>query len=245
MVYIELLTFGFILSLIFSRFNVKAVVKSILWIILYFGLMILCERQSDYCSLMILIILIYMYKKEDTVNIKPKNFLVYTSCGIVLNEAVTLVSLLLVKAVTSATVYHNLVKETNIYNNEINGQFVYLLCAVGILAPLAEELLFRYMIVERVFAEEAKFTRIVVPAIMYGLAHQNIIEIIGGIILGLILDYLYIETKDFIVPLAIHMGLNIGAVFAAKTNIVIYLYIAAIVIIVMWRISERYNRKIK
>lgn len=236
---------GFILSLIFSRFHVKAVIKSILWIVLYFVLMILCERQSDYCSLMILIILIYMYKKEEVINMNPKKCLVYTSCGVVLNEAITLVSFLLVKALTSPKVYNNIVEETNNYNNGITGEFVYLLCVVGFLAPLAEELLFRYMIVGRVFADEAKFTRIVVPAIMYGLAHQNAIEIIGEIILGLILDYLYIETKDFIVPLAIHIGLNISAIFAAKTNIVMYLYVAALVIMVMWRFSERYNQKIK
>lgn len=240
MSYIYILGIGFILCLVFSKLNLVGITKSILWVLLYFCLMILFERQSDYAAVMALIILYYSYKKEDNIiRLKPIRLLKSVSSGIIINQAITYISIFIVWLLLDAKTFSTVSKDVIQYNTEISGEFFYLICTSGFLVPLAEELLFRYMMVGRIFKNEKFITRLIVPALICGLAYQVLLQMIIAFLFSLILNYIYIKTNDIMTTVGIHMGINIGAVFAIETGLVVYVYLGAIILLIGLSMVEK------
>lgn len=80
-----------------------------------------------------------------------------------------------------------------------------------ILAPIAEELMFRGVILRRLSAVSGRFA-IIVSAMCFGLMHGNLLQAILGFILGLIFGYAAVKTGSLILPIIGHMCMNFMAV---------------------------------
>lgn len=85
---------------------------------------------------------------------------------------------------------------------------VQILC-VGIIIPIMEELIFRGMIYKRVRSESSAKHAIIYSALFFGLYHGNLIQMIYGMLAGLLLAYLYEKYGSLKAPVLGHVLMNI------------------------------------
>ena len=92
-----------------------------------------------------------------------------------------------------------------IFTQIISKPYGYL--AIGLLVPLAEEIVFRGAIL-RVLLEwmgdRMHWVAIVVSALLFGVMHGNLPQFTHGFLLGLLLGWMYYRTRSIIPGLALH-----------------------------------------
>ncbi|WP_408071565.1 lysostaphin resistance A-like protein [Butyrivibrio sp. JL13D10] len=81
-----------------------------------------------------------------------------------------------------------------------------------ILAPIFEELLFRYSVIgyARRYGE---WNAIIVSALIFGLIHTNIFQFFYAFLLGIILGYVYVYTRRLIYTIIMHITFNFFGAF--------------------------------
>ncbi len=92
------------------------------------------------------------------------------------------------------------------------GQAMVQLLGLGVLVPLAEELIFRGLIYTRIRKRIPAGAAIFFSALLFALFHGNVIQMIFAFPLALILAWLYERSGWFACPLAFHMGANLTAI---------------------------------
>ncbi len=88
---------------------------------------------------------------------------------------------------------------------------------VGLLVPLAEEMVFRGAILRvllKVFNEQWHWVAIVLSALLFGLAHGNMPQFFHASLIGLLLGWMYYRT-DSILPGVVFHWMNNSIAFAA------------------------------
>ena len=127
---------------------------------------------------------------------------------------------------------------------------VTLLLYVLILAPIIEEALFRYLI----FNIIRKFLKdrwaIIIQAVLFGLYHGNIVQIIYAFLLGLLLGWIRAKTEHLLYCLIFHCLFNITGVMLdnfAKTEQTLYMSVLmplltfAASVYIVWSINRSYG----
>ncbi len=79
--------------------------------------------------------------------------------------------------------------------------------AIGIMAPLAEEVVFRGAILRtllNVFSQRQHWIAITVSAIIFGAIHMNLAQGIHGFLMGLLLGWMYYRTHSIIPGVIMH-----------------------------------------
>ncbi|MBQ3489819.1 MAG: CPBP family intramembrane metalloprotease [Clostridia bacterium] len=94
--------------------------------------------------------------------------------------------------------------------------------SVGILAPLLEELFFRKLLIDRL-RPLGKAVSILLPAFLFALFHMSATQLIYAFAVGVILAYLYYETGNYWLTVAVHALFNwisgfIPMLFLPKLN---------------------------
>lgn len=84
----------------------------------------------------------------------------------------------------------------------------------GLISPLAEEIVFRGLIYNRMRRYFGKMLSVVVCGIMFGVYHGNLVQGVYGCILGIAITYSYEWFGSFFAPVLFHAIANI-AVFVA------------------------------
>lgn len=92
------------------------------------------------------------------------------------------------------------------------GQAMVQLFGLGILVPLAEELIFRGLLYTRIRQRIPAGAAIFFSALLFALFHGNVIQMVFAFPLALVLAWLYERSGWFACPLAFHMGANLTAV---------------------------------
>lgn len=92
------------------------------------------------------------------------------------------------------------------------GQGAVQLFGLGILVPLAEELIFRGLIYTRIRQRIPAGGAIFFSALLFALFHGNMIQMVFAFPLALVLAWLYERSGWFACPLAFHMGANLTAI---------------------------------
>lgn len=92
------------------------------------------------------------------------------------------------------------------------GQAMVQLLGLGVLVPLAEELIFRGLIYTRIRKRIPAGAAIFFSALLFALFHGNVIQMVFAFPLALILAWLYERSGWFACPLAFHMGANLTAI---------------------------------
>lgn len=87
-----------------------------------------------------------------------------------------------------------------------------LILAVVILAPLAEELIFRGMIYERMKHYASVPVSVIVSALLFGIYHANMVQFIYASLMGILLALYYEKSGSLITCIAAHMAMNAFAV---------------------------------
>lgn len=93
----------------------------------------------------------------------------------------------------------------------LSGNAFFTILSAGILAPLVEELCFRYWMFD-IAKEKSEKYKIIVSALMFGLAHFNVIQSTYAFIMGLVLGTVYSKTKNLWCSILIHFAMNMSSV---------------------------------
>ena len=152
------------------------------------------------------------YKDEHFINrLQIKDIVKYLWWGIMLNLFVsTIIELLPSSLVTG--------KYNSLMNIAVSGNFFIVLFATGILTPVIEELLFRYGIIKimRGKATDKKHISdnkaVLISAILFGIAHFNIIQSVYAFLLGLIMGKIYVKSGNILTSIYVHIGVNASSV---------------------------------
>ena len=79
----------------------------------------------------------------------------------------------------------------------------------GIITPVAEELVFRGIVLSRLNLGFGVTPAIILSALMFGIYHGNLVQGIYGTLMGLIIGYVYIKYDALVYPILVHSGANI------------------------------------
>ena len=82
-----------------------------------------------------------------------------------------------------------------------------ILCSV-VIAPFTEEFLFRKLLIERLY-KHGELVAILTSAVLFGLMHQNVYQVVYATGVGLVLGYLYCKTGSYLSVTALHMIVNL------------------------------------
>lgn len=91
--------------------------------------------------------------------------------------------------------------------------------AVGILAPLAEEIVFRGAILRTLLAMMSKknhWVAIMISAAIFGAVHGNVAQFVNALVIGLLLGWMFYRTKSIIPGILLHWVNNTVAYVLAN-----------------------------
>lgn len=154
-----------------------------------------------------IIIIIYLYKKNQIKesNLSLKNYFPLISLGI-----------------SIAIIYNMIIFKFNtptLNNNSIS--LTTLIISSGIIGPIYEEILFRYIFYNRLKAKYKVKKSIIINSIVFSIIHISPIKMIYAFILGIILNVYYEKYKNIKVPILIHIGANIIVLFLTEYNLIV------------------------
>ena len=78
----------------------------------------------------------------------------------------------------------------------------------GVVGPIIEELMFRKLILDRLYPYGEKLS-ILVSALLFALFHGNLTQFIYAFLLGTVFGYLYCHTGKILYPILLHMAINL------------------------------------
>ena len=79
---------------------------------------------------------------------------------------------------------------------------------VGIIGPIVEELMFRKLLIDRLY-RYGEAIAVFVPALMFGLFHGNLYQFFYAFLLGVALSYIYVRSGKILYPILLHMFMNL------------------------------------
>lgn len=83
---------------------------------------------------------------------------------------------------------------------------------LGVLVPIAEELIFRGLIYQRMKRLMPLWAAALLSSLLFAAYHGNMIQMIFAFPMALVLVWIYERGKGFIFPVLFHMGANLAAV---------------------------------
>ncbi len=93
------------------------------------------------------------------------------------------------------------------------GQSPILLILTTVIAgPIAEELIFRYMVFGRMRFYLGARTGIILSALLFGLYHANLVQFIYCTVLGLIFAFIYNKFGNLWITIGAHMAINLAGI---------------------------------
>lgn len=159
-------------------------------------------------NILIVVPLIIMALKKKDENVFKKldkdEIGIYLSFGIMINIIISFI-------VESIPMNNNSEFHNALMQLATSGNFIITLFTTGILAPIMEELFFRFAILEINKNRNPK-NIIIISSLIFGIAHLNIIQGCYAFIIGLILGYTYYKTKNIFTTILIHIGVNASSV---------------------------------
>ncbi len=165
---------------------------------------------------------------QERVGIKPfnKKALPYIVClGICVLYSVNLIISL---AITYLPVPESWIKMLNENSDAIlsSGMFMQIL-TVAIIGPIAEELLFRGLMLGSLSKHCNKWLAIIATSLIFGLVHGHPIGIIYASCLGILMGWLYCKTESLIAPIIFHMIYNLFSLASPNMNDSTFLIVGA------------------
>lgn len=110
----------------------------------------------------------------------------------------------------------------------------------GIVGPIFEEILFRYVFYNRLKTKYSIKKSIIINSIVFAIIHISPIKIIYAFIIGIILNTYYEKYNNIKVPILIHIAANIIAIFLTEYNLIVLL-LAIINLIITILIIRKIN----
>jgi len=174
-----------------------------------------------------IITIIYLLKKnhQKEKKIPSKKYFPLISLGLSISILLNMLIFLIYPPQTSATI-----------------PSLTLFISSGIVGPIYEEILFRYLLYNRLAKVYSKKKALFITTILFSLIHLSPIKIIYAFILGIILNFTYQKHRNLIAPILIHIAANTIALFLYEYNTYI-LILSLISTLLSIKITTSYNNK--
>lgn len=88
----------------------------------------------------------------------------------------------------------------------------------GTISPLAEEVVFRGVIYNRLRRFYGPTVGIVVSGVLFGVFHGNLVQGVYGACLGMLMAYLYERSRRFLIPFLFHAVANLAVYTTAQID---------------------------
>lgn len=128
--------------------------------------------------------------------------------------------------------------------------------SLAVLVPISEELVFRGLLFKRLRERGTYMQAALYSAVVFGIMHGNLVQMLYGFILGMMLSYLCEKYGSVKAPIAAHIVMNLLSVLAtefkladwmAESNMrigiitIICAFVASTMFVLVQRIEERPN----
>lgn len=100
-----------------------------------------------------------------------------------------------------------------VMKNTLDNSILLQLVVLGVLTPVLEELLFRGIIYKRLKTYCDVTIAAYIAAIIFGIAHFNLIQGLYAFVLGIVLTYLYEKSGSLVTAISMHCAANMATVF--------------------------------
>lgn len=141
---------------------------------------------------------------------------------------------------------------TKAAENQFGIPFLFGLLLFGIVSPLAEEVLFRGIIYNRMKKYYPCGLAIVISSLLFGAYHGNIVQGVYGTLMGFMLALVYEKSRSFMAPYLFHASANVSVytvMYQVKTReamihpavCAVYLAVAAGLCIYFLQYSKRWK----
>ena len=142
-------------------------------------------------------------------------------------------------------------ESTVVVNSLLNGEsFWLILLSVGILGPIAEEILFRGLILNKLLTSMNIKKAILIQAILFGIAHEDSFQMIYAFIFALFYGIVSYSFKSIVPAIIMHMYSNSITIINLFVNnpkfnlFVFFIYIIAIALTIDYIIDVIRKKKI-
>lgn len=129
------------------------------------------------------------------------------------------------------------------------------IACVAILGPILEELLFRGAITKVLLKKYNPVTAILVSGLIFGIFHVNPAQVVGAILIGFVLAWIYYRTRSLIPCILIHIMNNSLSVYLSlkfpdvdscseligENVYLIGLIVAVVLLLLSWRMMNTYK----
>ena len=95
---------------------------------------------------------------------------------------------------------------------------------VGVIAPAAEELIFRVVMYDRVREYMRPLYAGLITSAIYASLHTGLVQVIYGFLMGALFSYAYEKTHDWKIPVVMHIFLNFADILLTDTALFRFLY---------------------
>ena len=112
------------------------------------------------------------------------------------------------------------------------GNFIVELIGLGIIVPIAEELMFRGLIYRRIRCMIGPRQAIVVSGLVFGMYHGNLVQGLYGFLVGCIMAWLYEKYGSLKAPILFHVCANLVSVIATEADIFTWIFQSYIRVVV-------------
>lgn len=114
---------------------------------------------------------------------------------------------------------------------------------VCLVAPVYEEILFRYVVQHCIFRNYVGWIQILVPALIFGFAHGTGYHTVFGTLFGIVSGYVFSVEQDLWISILIHIFVNTMTVFPFMIPVVALLMVIGFIRIVYLRYKLRKRAK--
>jgi len=104
------------------------------------------------------------------------------------------------------------------------GHLLVELIGIGLIVPVAEELVFRVLTMGRMKEQMGANMAIVLSALLFAVSHGNILQGIFAFFIGLLLGYVYHRFQSMLAPILLHCAVNVTSVLMSETDIFWFFY---------------------
>lgn len=171
--------------------------------------------------------ILYLYKKNyiKEKNLSKKEYFPLSILGISLATILNMIIFKLIPPTTTTSL-----------------PIIVSIISTGIIGPIYEEILFRYILYNRLKNKYSIKKSILITTIIFSLIHLSPIKIVYAFILGLIINISYERHNNILAPILIHISANTIVIFLYEYNTYILL-LSIICIILSIKLNKLKNIK--
>ena len=130
-------------------------------------------------------------------------------CAVVIGTAVSILLNLLISAIHLHELFPSYDEGAAVSFQGQNA--VLLIIATVILGPLAEEIIFRGLVFQRMRLYLNFVPCMIISGLLFGLYHMNMVQFIYTSLMGFVLAYIYEKSDSLLVPVLTHAAMNLVA----------------------------------